>query len=308
MTIHKLDAEQSHDLATKLHLANYSGGSSAGMHYWSDAAKCGMRAVLSDRQKRERLDDHAAIPPLEDQSKIDKSAFAVGSAYHKLHELLRNGELPLANHTHLSVKPEHLSASHVEALRLFNGWMSFWPVDMWGDVVAIEKEVVVADMFDDKDLKVSAMPDLVVSLKKEHVEMASARLGHVIAPGNYIVDFKTSDQPYSDLYYKGGLQALWYPIAGNACEDVQVEGVIFDAIHKFGRRKDKSITHENFGAVYSPIDDSAERALQGMVLQGAENIRRAHTEGMGNRSECMAFNFGGVKTCQFYGNGCTNET
>lgn len=309
MTMIKLDLEDSEALAMKMHVASYTGGSSRGMHFYADAARCGMRAMLNEKQRAERLQDHANIPPLEDMSKEKKEAFTVGSGYHKLHEMVRIGELELKDHDQLVVNSRPFSASHLEALRLFNGWMAHWRINLWGKPIAVEAELVTQRTFpqpDGEPLKVTAMPDLVTELTD--TAAASARLGQFIEPGRYIIDFKTSDMPYDHTYYKGGLQALWYPFAWNELyPDKPVKGIIFDAIHKFGRRKDKSVTLASFDAVYSWCDPSAREALAGMITQGIDNIRRAKVFGVGNRSECMQFSFSGIKTCQYFGSGCANE-
>lgn len=310
MTMIKLDAEDSEALAMKMHIASFTGGSSRGMHFYADAARCGMRALLSEKQRAERLEDHANIPPLQDMSKDKKDAFAVGSGYHKLHEMIRLGHLEMKDHDQLVVRSGPFSASHLESLRLFNGWMAHWPINMWGKPLAVEAELVTERTFpqpDGEPLKVTAMPDLVTEITD--TRKASERLGMDLSPGRYVIDFKTSDMPYDHTYYKGGLQALWYPFAWNELHpETPVDGIIFDAIHKYGRRKDKTINLASFDAIYAWCDPSAREALGGMIDQGVQNMGRARAFHVGNRAECMSFSFGGVKTCQFFGNGCSNET
>lgn len=301
----KLTSDESAKLAWELHSANFSGGSAHGMSYWADAARCGMRALLNERDKARVANDHLAIPPLSDESKDKKAAFAVGSAYHKLHELARNGELKLEDHETIAVDPESWSASHLEALRLFNGWMAHWPLNLWGKTYAIEKEITV----DVAGYPVSAKPDLVVDVPDlPYYIRAQARCPKLPSCGKYLIDFKTSDQPYEDMYYKTGLQALWYCWAWNKrFPEDRVQGIIFDTIYKFGRRKDKSITSASFGAIYVDAVWSDEAPLIGMIKQGHDNIERARREQRGNRSECHQFSFGGTHTCKWYANGCNNE-
>ena len=310
----KLSAELTLKILIEIQRGVNEGGSSDGMHMWADAAKCGMRAWLAKQHKREEQ-GKVMIPPLTTDAMNIKSAFAVGSAYHKLHELWRTGmirdsDLPL------QFPAGPMNASVEEAARLFNGWAAHWPRDFWGKTLAIEGLLptpgdteAAAQIVKALGAPVTARPDMVVEIRPEDLPRVHGRCPAVVEPGIYIIDLKTSDQPYSELYYKGGLQALWYPAAWNIqFPDSPCKGIIFDCIFKFGRRKNKEVTIENFDAIYVPTErDIDVRSLRGMIGQGHANIQVAKDYGVGNRSECMQFSFGGINVCRWYGNGCTNE-
>ena len=60
---------------------------------------------------------------------------------------------------------------------------------------------------------VNSRPDLVVEIREEDLERVQTRCPEIVEPGVYIVDFKTAASKYDNLYYTGGLQALWYPLS-----------------------------------------------------------------------------------------------
>lgn len=279
------------DLERILSLASSEGGSGRGMSFYSSASKCGRRALLTEQQS-------ARIKSGEIPAPATKSAFMVGSGYHKLHELWRSDGLEGMT---LDYNEPFTNPSVNEALRLFRGWQQFWPRDFWGQTLAIEavlpssdasKEAVRA-LFGDV---VNAKPDMVVHLTAADVEHVASRV-QLPGPGNYIIDWKTEDTPGADLKYMAGLQALWYPIAWELEHpDIPVEGVIFDIIYKHGRRKDKSITAESFHCVFASSALQSHEPLVGMIKQAQYNI----ANNIPNRSECIGF----FDSCPFFNTLC----
>jgi hypothetical protein len=203
----------------------------------------------------------------------------------------------------------------VEAVRLFEGYAYHWSREFWGKTIGIEEQIpstpeAATRIHEAFGVGLTAKLDLVVRIEREDLDRVRERCEGVVEPGCYVVDFKTSDQPYGSLYYRSGMQALWYPQAWNFQHPSSpIVGTIFDEIYKYGRRKDQSITRANFGAICVPTPDIREcGAMIGMIDQGLANLERAKKKGQGNRAECFQYSFGGINTCQFYGKTCNNDS
>lgn len=260
---------------------NEGGGSGAGMSHYSSAARCGRRARLSAERYQKFRDEKAALPPT-------KNHFIVGSVYHKLHELARR---PSANLT-LDLNERFENPSVAEGVRLYKGWMRHWSLDFWGrcldvevhleDDTTFELDLEKLGHFGTAPITVTGAMDMVVEMDAEACQRAKRR-GLELTPGRRIVDWKTADAPSDGSNYAQGLQTLWYPYLWNLhFPETPVDGIIYDCIYKRGRRKDRSVLTEDFGAYYFPAGMESVDALRGMVLQGHRNI----VEDIPNRAEC----------------------
>jgi hypothetical protein len=270
-----------------------STGSGRGMSFLTMAAACGKKAWLTEERDRARAEtlEEATYDPYK------PAAFIVGGVYHRLHEMWRQNQL---DDRPLALETEDISV-HLGA-KLFEAYRSTWPMHLWGRPIAIEK-VIDAKV---DGVTVNAKPDLVVELGPAEVARASERCGTEIHPGRYIVDLKTEARVYDDMYYTGGLQALWYPVAWNQVHPEEpVDGIIFDIVRKpNARAKDQTISLDNYRAIYTPLylNDTAD--LVGLVQQAEVNLERARETGRGNRAECVRFGFGGADVCPFFAGMC----
>lgn len=278
-----------------LHHAVNSGGSGQGMSYWANAAKCGRRALLSEQKYSGYRDVQSTLPIL-------KNHFIVGSVYHAMQEGWRR-EFPDYGHSDMI---NYVNVNVQEAARLFKGYRQLWQRDLWGDALAIEQQLPATEEAKDTVKRlfgadVTAKVDMVVELKEKNLENARKRLPDLM-PGRYIVDFKTAEQPSvgSELAYKMGLQALWYPLVWNLQNPhLTVSGTIFDVIYKRSRRAPRPFTSDDFAAYFAPLHDAEKstKDLRGMVAQGRFTTR----EFLGNRAECVSWR---GEVCPFFAKEC----
>lgn len=288
-----------------LRLSLNSGGSGHGMSYWTQAAACGLKAIFDDEKRAAWAVEPSSIPTF-DRSKLN--AFAVGGVYHKLHELWRLGKL---SGTWFDFAEPLEDASVALGIRLFREWHAHWPRDFWGKQLAVELNLPRSDaaretltsMFGEV---VNAQPDLAVYISEDDLPRVRERCPVLTRPGNYLIDFKTAGGKYDDLYYTGGTQALWYPMAWEIeFPDLPLEGIIFDIIQKpRANAKVQTVTREMFHAVYASSALGQSDTLVGLIEQGRANIDRARSKAVGNRAECIKFSFTGVQACPFLGRQC----
>ena len=283
-----------------LHHAVNSGGSGRGMSFWSGAARCGRRAVLSERKYAGFRDVRSTLPIL-------KNHFLVGSLFHAMQEGWRQEEPAYSYDSAVSYQ----NVNVIEAARLFTGYMANWSREMWGRTLAVECQLpntadTASDIFTTFGVEVTGKVDMVCELGEEHLAQARRRLPD-IKPGRYIVDFKTSEQPTpgSAIAYTLGLQAMWYPLLWNwAHPDRPVEGMIFDVIYKRSRRAPRPYTVDDFAAYFAPTlpgsTNLTVNALRGMIMQG----KYAVDNFLPNRGECVSWR---GETCQYFKNVCNTE-
>ncbi len=283
-----------------LHHAINSGGSGRGMSFWSGAARCGRRAVLSERKYAGYREVQSTLPLL-------KNHFLVGSLYHAMQEGWRLEEPAYQFDPEVS----YVNVNVQEAARLFRGYMGNWSRECWGTTLAVERqlpdaELIRADIHSTFGVEVTGKIDMVCDLGAAHIAEARQRIPD-ITPGRYIVDFKTAEQPSpgSPIAYTLGLQAMWYPLLWNwSHPESPVNGMIFDVVYKRSRRTPRPHTAEDFAAYYVPtLPGSANltiAGLRGMIMQG----KYAVDNFLPNRGECVSWR---GEMCQFFKNVCTTE-
>lgn len=296
------------DLADYLRVATNSGGSGRGLSFWSEAAKCGKRALLYEERRAHWDDDPSSVPAFDPDK---KSAFAVGSVYHKLHEMWAQGQL---SDDLLARVPPIYDASVALGLHLFLGWRAHFPVNFWGQDVAIELTLPLGEwaentMKHELGAVVNAKPDRVVYMDREALERVNQRHPEIRREGFYMVDFKTTGADYDSIYYREGLQNYWYPVAWELDNpDKPLEGFVYDLIRKPNpRAKDQTITRDNFPTpVFIPHRprDLSFQTVKGLIAQGRANLERSREKGLGNRSHCISIGFGKVEVCPFFHREC----
>ena len=299
-----------------------SAGSRHGMHYYSNAAKCGMRAMLSDK---DRTDETVELAPSE-----DKIALRVGTLYHRLHEMWRLGMFPEADDAAVAtaISPlgplvSHSDASLQEALRLFHAYQMHWPRDLWGRVHGIElalpQNAMQAELIRTRfgGVDVTGKLDMVVHLDEAALAQAQERCAEITEPGTYIVDWKTAARTPDPLLYQLDVQALWYPTLYQLCMSESeggremlarypVRGTIFDVIIKQQRKREPAFNLGDFACVYAAAPDveQATAELQGLIEQGVFNVEQAQKHNVGNRAECVNERYGSANICPYYGTKC----
>lgn len=284
----------------EIHKGINSGGSGRGGSFWAGASRCGRRALLSERKYAHFRDIESTLPLL-------KNHFLVGSIYHLLHE---NWRMEFPKLSAMDATPDKYSNVNVqEGARLFQGYASNWSREMWGETLAVERQLpesadVASDIMCTFGAELTGKVDMVVELRHEHLDEARRRLPE-IAPGFYIVDFKTAEMPGNGLGYQMGLQSLVYPYLWNQqFPSRPVSGTIFDVIYKRSRRKPAPFTSGDFGAYFAPykIENQAHVAasLKGMIQQGKYTTENF----IPNRSECCSWR---GEICQYFNKECDAE-
>lgn len=281
------------------------GGSGRGMSFWSDAAQCGKRARFREEEKSQGA---RAFDP------THEGHFVVGGVYHKLHEIWRyDADVEFSYNEPLE------NRSVLSAIELFNGWRGQWNRDFWGKTVAVERQLPCTEIGEKTIVEalgtlVTAKVDMCVDIAEDDLERIQARCPDIVEAGRYLVDWKTAASHYPKEYYAGGLQALWYPAAWEMEHEDAVSrtppiiGTIFDVIIKPRHNaKDRTFSREKFAAHFVPYQRGSFAAIQGLILQGQDNLQRAVDKDLGNRAECVKFSFGSVDVCPFYGNRCMGE-
>lgn len=271
-------------------LAANGGGSGKGGSYWTDAATCGMRAILG--QEQSDLVKLGKLPPPD-----TKNHFVVGSVYHALHEFWRANPEILLDYTESFTNP-----NVAEGMRLFAGWREHWPMDFWGRTVAVEQvlpgprsEAAVRALFHGEVF--NGKPDLVVEVTAADLPRIAERV-QLPGPGYYILDWKTADTFSGGDQYRDGIQAVTYPHLWNMEHpEMPVRGIIFDIIEKHSRRKTKqAIVPSDFHAVYVPIQGDLSD-VKGLVLMGTFAVENR----LKNRAACSSYKDG---LCRFFKKGC----
>ena len=299
-------------------------GSPRGMHFYSDAAKCGKRALLSDET---HVDETVPMTPRD-----GKTGLRVGTFYHRLHELWRLNVLPPLNASP-SMASEYTALYNVgdpsltEALRLFHGYRCHWDRDLWGKPVGVELLLPTPEykqsVMDTFGVQVTGKLDMVAVFEPEDevgatvdgqpspLTLANQRCKDITEPGAYVIDWKTSENAPDPLLYTLDTQALWYPALWQICHPAlslryPMRGMIFDVIIKLSRRKDQSITPSSFDAVFAkaqPVERAIDE-LRGLIEQGVRNMQAATRQDRGNRAECVQYSYNRAKVCPHYGVKC----
>lgn len=274
--------------------ACYTGGSGAGASFYAQAASCGRKARLSRARSLRAQAERWPLPP-------DPNPMAVGSIYHFLHEAWQKDDPRLEG-----IYLHHQNVNVAEAVHLFKGYARLHPKNLWGRVLHVEyhlpkSEAAQAQVHALYGQQVTAALDMVVEISEAHLPKIFERrpeLRHELVPGRYIIDHKTASQPGSDRPFRDGNQALWYPTAYNIEHpDAPVHGIIFDVIYKHGRRKQRIVKPDDFGAILCFSAATRPETMAGMVKQGALNV----LQDIPNRAHCVDW-LG--KACPFMGNGC----
>jgi hypothetical protein len=274
--------------------ACYTGGSGLGVSHYAQASVCGRKARLS----RERaLRAQAEAWPLPQSV----HPLSVGSIYHWLHQAWYTSDPRLEG-----MYQPHDNPNVAEAVHLFLGYARFHPRDFWGRRLAVEYSLPNTDATRERVLDmfghpVTAALDLVVEIDEAQLAEIYKRRpllrGQLVA-GRYIIDHKTASQPGSEVPYREGNQALWYPSVYNLEHpDAPVMGIIFDVMYKYGRRKARQVLPTDFHAVLCYSSLARPETLCGMVKQGALNV----LQDTPNRAHCHDFR---GFACPFFGDGC----
>lgn len=276
------------------------GSSPFGLSYWSSFMECGKKGRLKEAERAKGV-----LPILPDAANEDAPAdndklsmMRVGIYTHAMFEFIYNAGVA-ANDV---IWPETLAGdvNFREAVRLFLAYAQNWGSieERWGcKIVAVELPLGEADPDAVKSIlggPFTGRADAIIEI----VDPARARenTGHILMPGRYILDYKTSKARGStdaDKFSSRNLQASGY-LWLDALERGEggALGVIFERmyLHKIITR-DKS--YDSY--VAWPQTDTQER-LRAMVTLGA--LGRHH--GLPNPSACVNF-FG--EQCYFQKSG-----
>lgn len=265
-----------------IRLSKNSGGSGRGMTFWHQAALCGRKAVLSDAY----ADDIAAGRV---QEPTTPKHFLLGGVFHKMMELW---VAPPPGGFVLDQDEITSDPNIREAVRLFEGYREFWDKDYWGRLVEAEvkipsKEELVDQIEAEFGVPVYGKPDEVRYLDDATVERVLDTRGLILpGAGFYLIDHKTADSPKADTYYSDGYQAILYPYLYELEHPEQkIRGTIYNVVYKFSKRKDKTITIENFHAVFAPYVPEKIHEIKGVLKMAKFNFQH----NIPNRQACRDF-------------------
>jgi hypothetical protein len=180
----------------------------------------------------------------------DATALDTGIYYHFLKECFYNGTV--RQDTAIDLDPIQ-DAEWGEAIRLFDFSRSFFPVDYFGEIVAVELKMPINDTHRDTVAEVlgstelTGAIDLVTKMSADDVARIEEDRGiELNGPGIYIIDHKTSAARKSEMdgrsNYTASMQCLTYMTMLGLAFNEPIQGMIFDVLvkHKVLRRHDKS--------------------------------------------------------------------
>lgn len=273
------------------------GGSTRGISFWSKAASCGRKAVLDEQEKAE-----PGVNPGEGEE--DAGALAVGTHYHRLHELGIRGQLPTEA---WDMRDSAMSDAMLEAIRLYRGYVRDWVslgARYGGAAITAEfgipatqagAEAIRARLGDDLTGRIDAIIDIT------DPQVAEQNTGLVLEPGRYLVDFKSlkSHSAQHAWSYQFSLQAATYLHIYNLENPANpAKGMIFDIIFK--HQNLRKVADKRGGASYAsylqkPVSDDIQ------VVESLVQIGRSNLEGGGKTNPAACFS--GFSPCRHFVNG-----
>jgi hypothetical protein len=272
------------------------GGSARGISFWSKAATCGRKAVLDEQIKEEEADTHT--------DEEDVGPMAVGTHYHRLHELAIRGQ---RFDEVWDMRDSAMSAAMLEAIRLFRGYQRDWGSvgqRFGGTAVGTEvgipateagAQAIREEFGDDLTGRIDAIVDVT------DPEAAFQGCGLALEPGRYLVDFKSlkSNSAQHEWNYRFSLQAATYlHIYNLENPENPAKGMIFDIIFKHANLR--KVADKKGGAsymAYLQLPNSEDpKVIQSLVQLGKRNIEN---EGATNPASC----FSGFSPCKHFVSG-----
>jgi len=276
------------------------GGSGRGISYWSNAAKCGRKAIL-DEQAKQASGPQIPVEAGSEEDTVD--ALAVGTTYHALHEMSVAGAL---SDLVWDLTDGSLTESFLEGTRLYRAYTRDWGsvgARFGGTVVGAETpipstevgEAEVAQLFGDK---VTGRIDLVLDIVDP--EVCRQNTGLIVRPGRYLLDFKSlkSHSAQHQWSYQFSMQAATYlHIYNMENPETPALGMIFDIITKTKtiRKEDEAKGRSSYAAFLQRPEPDDVDVVKALVHIGKRNVGG----NVANPSECLS----GFAPCKWFVSG-----
>lgn len=258
-----------------------SSGSGRGISYHKGGAECGRRTNLAARFKV----DLQADDEQEAESASKPIGRIVGTHFHSLQQYWREGKLP----DDIALGANEADVHFREAVRAFQVYRRFWPVDYFGHLVGCEIKFPHPDRPDEAEYLREQLgddftfrTDAIYYLNQADCDKLENERGVSLpeGPGRYIIDYKCRFQITSVNMWDAqfGAQSIAYPMAYNLLHarfpdryPEPVKGMIFDEMSR-QPQKDSTFALKHFQlfvAQTSPNDIDIVRAL---IAQSKHNI------------------------------------